>query len=247
MFKHVLVFLVFVIVLASSYANEKKLYKVVDEKGKSSFSQFPPKKNNENVEDVYVKTINNALAVRKVGDKEYCGSISLPSYMYYRSKKPNYHLEKLDRSITNWKSRLESTEQSIERDSQNQFKRSNSKYNKYENSSQRNSRFAQWDKRNKKNIEKVKEFNCAIAWAEKKQNGETENGLPINTNREVERLKVLLGKHKEKMFNTCGTEPVFDPTSTHRKLKTKNWEKCTKPFKDDLKKISNRIKYMLRG
>lgn len=239
--------LLFFMISAPMDIHAEKLYKIIDEKGRSSFSQFPPKENNENVENVYIKTAKNAFEVQRIGNKEYCGSIYLPSYNSYRTNKTDYYVERLTRSVSAWEKSLESTKQSIERDSENQFRRSNSRYGKYENSSQKSRRFTQWEKRNKKNVEKVKELNCAISWAEEQQNIQGKNSLPSNNDKEVARLNLLLVKHKKDMFKTCGSEPVFDPTSNHQKLKSKSWEKCTKPYKKDLKNISNRISHILRN
>lgn len=225
----------------------EKLYKIIDEKGKVSFSQFPPKENNENVESFYINTFKNELQVKKIGNKEYCGSIYLPPYTSHRAKKDNYYLENLTRSLTTWKDRLESTKQSIEMDSQDQFRRSNSRYGKYENSAQKSRRFTQWEKRNKKNVEKVKELSCAISWAEGQKNIQMKSDLPRQNTKEVERLNALLVKHKKKMYEICGSEPIFDPTSSHKKLKSKSWEECSRPYKKDLNRISERIGYILRN
>jgi hypothetical protein len=84
------------ILLSGLHVQAEQLYKIVDENGKVTFSQYPPKSGG-NVKVEEKKTTENASPLREDGDFQYCGGIRLPSptsagsdhYSYSTQSYPN--------------------------------------------------------------------------------------------------------------------------------------------------------------
>ena len=238
--------LCWVVVLSavSAAALAGKLYKIVDENGNVTFSQFPPQEKSDaaKVEDIAVKTSGSEkLAVRSVGDQQYCGDIRLGDY------RPAYRSEvreaaSLERRIDDWRRRLENHEQQLQRINERQFDRSTGDRARHEDSTQKNRRYKQYQQSRDKTLAQIKQYRCALHWAEDQRRGLKPDDELAAINQEVERLKAVYRQLQDKLQSNCGREPVFDPSTEYGKEQTRQWESCAKTYKRDMSKVQSRIR-----
>jgi hypothetical protein len=109
-----------------------EMYKVVDEEGKVTFSQFPPSKPQGEVEKVTVAGASDAMTtLTKNSNLEFCSDIELPTKDNYRR-----HPQPSDRFLRDvgykrkaWQQKLEGVEQRFNESMRHQNSRSSAAYN----------------------------------------------------------------------------------------------------------------------
>ncbi len=237
-------FLILTLFLFSNSVSAAKLYKIVDEKGKVTFSQFPPDEIDENkiVENVVLSQEHKAakLKVKVYGENEYCGDLLLTDWTYKGKSSDAYKISHLEKRIERWKKQIVEQEQYIQNLTQNQFDTSTRKKD-YETDKHRNQRYQQYSDRQNKYLESLKKYRCAVSWGSGKLDGNYGRESINDMNKEVKRLRGVLTALESKRDRNCGKKPVFDPSQEHLKYQYEQWENCNRSYTKDIKKVKRQI------
>ncbi|MDN3639532.1 DUF4124 domain-containing protein [Simiduia curdlanivorans] len=219
-------------------ANAAKLYKIVDEHGNITFSQYPPKEKSENtvVEGVEVRGAGAAETVRYAGSSAYCGDIRLPrSYTGSSARSSEYRAEYMSESVTYWREKLQRLEQSAQRRSREKLNSSNSGYG-ISSTAERNSRYQQ---QLDEDAKEMRELRCALNWADKES---TQNAEVLSEGQsENKRLQTVHDELSRKMVNECGREPLLDPTDSTNAKSRRQWKACTKKYRKGLDDVESEL------
>ncbi len=240
-----------ILFLTANSAYAGKLYKIVDEKtGKVTYSQFPPKEKSasEKVEDVEISDGSTLKPIQE-GDYVYCGDLSVGGSRYYREKQPKRYVKDLNSKIKSWEKQLNYVKGQLNRADKQQARASTSNYSKYESSSRKNERYGHYQETKQREAKRIKQYNCAIAWAKGdiravNEAGDSSAVARAQVDSEIGRLEGLTKKHTKEMYRMCGEEPVFDPTTARGKKATLDWKKCARPYKRDMSTIEGKIRAM---
>lgn len=221
-----------------------KLYKIVDENGNVTFSQFPPeeKRETEIIEDVHVRSSGSAGAFKPQvrGENVFCDKLQLTSYQYKRGKTKADRMRALQESLENWQRELTHIEKSLEAVSQNQFNK-DQRSRRWESDDQRDRRFQQYMDRKERIVKRAKQYRCAVNWGE--ENLEHIEPTHIDKiNEEVVQLRRVMDALERKQIENCGEEPVFDLSKPHLKYQYEQWQACAQPFESDKRKVKNRMR-----
>jgi hypothetical protein len=195
------------------------MYKWVDKSGQTHYSQIPPHEDQvkENSQ-VSKKSDASAISATRKGDYAYCGEMKLPGPLY----NPKALLLTLGGRVESWRSSLKQSERSLKRqlrdlDSKNRQK------DKYKYKSNRIEYEDTAGEQRKKTARKIKEYTCALAWAERKKNESSD--IKEELGHDLKGAKsnykaVLDAAHKE-----CGFEPK-DYSSPNYDVKKTEWKRC---------------------
>lgn len=217
-----------------------KLYRIVDEQGNVTFSQFPPKEKSENtvVEDIEVRGADAATTVRYVGSSAYCGDIRLPtSSAGSSSRSSEYRAEYVNESVSYWRERLQRLEQSAQRRSREKLNSGNAGYS-ISGSSERNSYYQQ---QLDKDANEMRELRCALNWAERETSSNAE--VLSDGQAEANRLQKVHSDLANKMLSECGREPLLDPTDPTNAKSRRQWKACTKKYRQGLDEVEDELRY----
>ncbi len=226
-----------VFALSSSHVLAQKLYKIVDEQGNVTFSQFPPKEKSENtiVEGVQVNSAGGKDTVRYVGSSAYCGDIRLPTPSKSSSSRSNtYYAERVQSSLSNWRDRLRSIEQSSQERARRKLNRGTSSSISY--SAEQNSRY---QKDLDRDTKRMRELRCAIDWAENRNASSSEQVRTAQ--QESKRLEQVHEELEARMIAQCGREPLLDPTDARNAKDRRQWRACSKKYRNDLRKVERAL------
>lgn len=234
-------FLIFSVLLGlcCSNAMAEKLYKIVDDQGNITFSQFPPREKAENtvVEDVNVRGGGAMEAVRYVGSSAYCGDIRLPTDRAGSSARSSeYRAEYLNESVNDWRESLRELEARAQQRSRDKLNRGGSNASISE-ASERNGRYQEGMN---SDIERMRELRCAIHWSEKE--GQSSAEVLSEGQSENARLHKVHVDLEEKMLSTCGHEPLLDPTDPGNAKARRQWKACTKSYRKDLDAVESELR-----
>ena len=219
---------------AQTYA--AKLYKIVGEDGKVTFSQFPPKdKQNETVEDISVKT-GGATTVTKQGNQSYCGNILLPKKVTGRYASNLEFAERVSDRKNEWTYRLRRYEKrAAERSLQKQ--KTNRQYYSNEYATYKDKNYNQGLSND---IQNMRDLRCAIGWA---SNYREENSQVVSDlGAEKSRLEEIKAKLLDRIDYQCGDLPEYDPTDPVTTRKRKDWHSCSKSLRHQLKQVESKIR-----
>lgn len=225
------------LLLAAADLWAQKLYKIVDEEGNVTFSQFPPKEKSENtkVEDVHVKSAGGKEPVRYVGTSAYCGDIRLPTkYTGSSRNSEEYRAKYLQSSLDGWRERLRDIEHSSQERARQKLNRGSGGSISY--SAKQNSYYQESMARD---TERMRELRCAIDWAEK-QNSSTAEVIRESGN-EAQRLQQVHADLERKLIEQCGREPLLDPTNPRNAKDRRQWRACSKKIRQDMRKVENAL------
>ena len=215
-----------------------KLYKIVDEQGNVTFSQYPPKEKSENtiVEGVEVRGADAATSIRYVGNSAYCGDIQLPTSSAGSSTRSSeYRAEYVGQQVTFWRQRLQDLEQSAQQRSRQKLSSSNSGYG-ISGTSERNSRYqAQLDE----NTQDMRDLRCALNWAERENSANAE--VLSAGKSESQRLQSVHNDLSRKMVSECGREPLLDPSDPTNAKSRRQWKTCTKKYRKGLDDVEREM------
>ena len=214
----------------AAYAGQ--LYKIVDENGNVTFSQFPPKPSNTNSKlSIEAKSVDvqGETRVETKGVTDYCGDIKLPSRHTYK----NNFYSTVARNEKRWKNNLENQEKRMRQQQERYLKSTQSRYSsKYNNS-------ANFLKNNKQMLGNINNLKCAIKWA-KSQKAETDIAFD-EMNAEVKRLRNSLTTVRNQQLRACGSEPTYDPGVRGNSEKIRLWKHCSHQYSRDIRKLENLI------
>ena len=242
--KKCIILFLFTLIFAMQNAWSTKLYKIVDENGKVTFSQFPPDANEQNkqVEDVVLSREHKEakLDIKVYGENEYCGDLLLTDWTYKGKSSDAYKISHLEKRITRWKKDIVNLEQRVEKLTQRQFEASSRKA-KYETDKIKNQRYKRYTENHQREMETIKKYRCAIAWGEGKLNNSYGRESIEKMNEEVKRLRGVLARIETKRETHCGKKPIFDPSKEHLKHDYESWEKCSGRYASDIKKVKRQI------
>lgn len=231
-------FLTALVMLLSQAVWAEKLYKIVDEHGNVTFSQFPPKEKSENtvVEGVEVQSTGGMERVRYVGTRAYCGNIRLPNSKGSGSHRSSYNnAQYVQSSLEDWREDLVRLEQQAQSWSRSKF----SSRNEGRSISESAVRNSYYQRELDENTRRMRELRCAINWAE------TESGVNEGRVREVEkeneRLQRVHGDLEAKLIEQCGREPLLDPTHPRNAKDRRQWKACSKRFRNKMDKVEDEL------
>ena len=189
-----------------------KVYKVIDENGKVTFTDKPPMP----AEAASVKTeqldvqedSGNRTALTQLGNSQFCGHLKMPVDNDYGSQ----YLERIIHARQQWERQLERLEKTISQPSSSYYSRYNKPaYNK--NTSP-------------ENLEKMRDYRCGIHWANNTESAlKQEKADLIST---VDKHNKYLNELIQRKAASCGSEPEFGvPNFTQRKSA---WRKCSQEY-----------------
>ena len=223
-----------------------KLYKIVDENGNVSFSQFPPqakteeeqqKQSSKNVEEVGSVGTGAKTRITMLGSDKLCGDITLPSKTSSYDKK--YYASTVVRQLKSWERSLDQLETSVVRNADRSYS-DQLKYDKYRTSSYRTDSSVYQHERSERDSARIKDLRCAIAWAES-QESETSDVMEARE-QETKRLQKIVNELELTMESNCGSEPPYDPTSEYNAADRKQWQECYRIYEKDIRTARHKLR-----
>lgn len=208
--------------LAAVQAQAGKFYKIVDEEGNVTYSQFPPTpKPDQGQQGVKVNELNvkgeSASQVRLVGKNQYCGEILLPTL---NPKKPESYLE-LGELRQAWQHEMEG-----DTDLNNvRFRMYMGRYNLSRDPSEAGQR--------------KRDLQCAIEWVDKQQ-GEVAK-VRDSLKQEASQLNQQIARLKAKRDKECGSEPYRDPNQPASVAVWERWEDCYNSYREELYELEYKV------
>ncbi|GEM_PF-2703239 len=191
------------------------MYKIVDEQGNVTYSQFPPppqpaqQQDGVRVDEMSVSG-DSASQVRTLGQNQYCGEIQLPSI---NPKKPEEYLD-LGELRQAWLNELEG-----DTDLNNvRFRMYMGRYNVSRNPSEAGQR--------------KRDLQCAIAWVDK-QKGNVEKARAA-LRQEASELNRKIARIKSQREKQCGSEPYRNPNQPGTQAVWQRWSDCYYQYQDEL-------------
>ena len=230
--------LVITLCTASSALWAEKLYKIVDEQGNVTFSQFPPKEKSDKtvVEGVQVKSAGGMDTVRYAGSSAYCGTIRLPtSYKGSSERSSEYRAQYVQSSLEDWREDLQRTEQQ----SQDWARGKLSSRNEGRSISESSRRNTYYQKQLDSNTRRMRELRCAINWAEG-QSSETAAVLREGE-KESARLQQVHADLETRLIEQCGREPLLDPTDPRNAKDRRQWKACSKRLRSKMDNVEQEM------
>lgn len=205
-------------------AHATKMYKIVDEKGRVTFSQFPPTQENAKPnQTVETQTIDakTETSVTVEGADQYCGDIRLPRMR----EDEEWYFSEVNSQKRYWKKELEREQRYLNKQQRN--------YSKYSNSNYRIESM-------KEKGESIRNLRCAINWASThKEDIDQAKGQRED---ELGRLQVSLEVVNNRRDDNCGKKPLYDPADTDNRQRLKSWSKCNKSYKYHIRKLERLIR-----
>ena len=191
-----------------------KLYKIVDEQGNVTCSQFPPQPTPNANNDVQVDEMKvsgeSASVVRTVGKKQYCGTIPLPKL---DPTDPHSYLELEDHRDT-W-------QRALEGDTDLNDVRMRLYLNRLNVS--RDPSEAGQEKR---------DLQCAIQWVDKQKQGVEKARATLK--HESNTIGEQISRLKAERDRLCGEEPYQDPNRPNTARVWERWSECYYRYSDEL-------------
>ena len=210
-------------IAATSPAWSGKTYKWIDKAGQTHYSQTPPEKDQvKSKADISEKSAGSAIPSTRKGDYAYCGDMKLPGPLY----EPKSILLGLGDRVESWTKSLRDSEQSLTsqlRDLGNKNRRDV----KYRRTDTTNITYNDRDSDQRHSTaRKIKEYRCALAWAERQKNKYADIKQEIAhdlTGAQTNYQAALDAAHRE-----CGFEPKDFANPNYNKKKSA-WVKCMRP------------------
>lgn len=230
-------------ILAVSVVQAAKLYKVVDENGNVTFSQYPPVNPDKGskVKDMSVSS-GGITAIKTRNDAHYCGDIYLASTIKTRIK-PNGlrdSYQDVDRKLVNWQDDLRRLEQRVSSRSQRKLDSSHNRYAYSRSSSNQTMANREYQARLLSDTERMRDLRCAIKWAKAENNSDKKEAVE-KANSEHERLAAIQSRLRKDLREQCGELPKYDPDVAIKALR-KEWYNCSKKLRGELKIVSNKMR-----
>lgn len=208
-------FFMCLVIVVSSGVQAAKMYKIVDESGNVTYSQFPPLPKQEHGKDaVKVNEMSvsgeSASQVRMVGKRQYCGEIKLP---ILSPKNPESYLN-LSEYRQEWMQEMEGdTDLNDVR-----FRMHMNRYNINRDPSEAGQR--------------KRDLQCAIQWVDS-QKGDVQK-VQTTLKNESNKLEQQISRIKSQRDKRCGSEPYRDPNQPGTQVLWDRWSDCYYEYQDEL-------------
>ncbi len=229
--------IIFLVFIQNSYA--AKVYKIIDEDGKVTYSQFPPKPKEsagKKVEDVKLTNAESPMSrITTQLNDQYCGQIKLPKQKKYKSSSLKYYSKNVIQSQQNWQRSLDRLEGGMEQRRQKKFSstKNNSRYsNQSKNDAHFNERYQQDTKR-------MLDLRCAIKWSHEEI--AKFDSYSNTDNAEKTRLERVYSTLQNNLDSACGEQPALDPTNPKNKRNRRQWYDCSKSYIADMKRVRREL------
>ena len=204
------------------------------EPGNTTFSQYPPADaaDKEYVKEIELAGDSGSVPVTRAGPYEYCGNLQLPPTMQSGEAATRGAIEA---NLSVWIDRHSELEASISSAVRNK----NDSDNNYlaASAATKNQRAAEYRASLEKATRGLREYNCAIAWAESKLRDHDDGAVP-----ELARLQAVRDKLLLQITEACGNQPPLDPSSAPGSHATAAWKHCVRPFDEKLDAIDEEIR-----
>ena len=226
-------------VTVTSSALAGKLYKWVDKNGQTHYSQIPPEKDQVKAKsDISEKSDTAAIPVMRKGDYAYCGDMQLPGPLY----EPKSILMGLGGRVESWEKSLKESEKSLTAQLRELGNRNNQK-NRYTSSSNNIVYSDMAAERRKTTARRIKEYRCALAWAERQKDKYSDLKQEIAHDLKGAKANyqaVLDAAHKD-----CGFEPKDYANPSYNEKKSA-WKKCMRPHDRKIRLSKNNLEQLRR-
>lgn len=232
-------FLLFFFLLVCSLTSQaEKLYKIVDQEGNVSFSQYPPveKKDNVTIENVTVGASPKSTITDRL-EGAYCGDIKLLNPSSSKSASTSY-LKNLDQRRTSWRRQLDLLNQTL--DKHNQRSINNSQSDSRYDQSNRAAQSKRYASLTASTSEKLRDLRCALDWADKEFSATPE--YLSNLKIERTRLEKIKDELHVKLDSSCGEIPAYDPSDKRNEVKRKRWYDCSQYLRREIATVDREIK-----
>ena len=225
----------------AAISQAEKLYKIVDEEGKISFSQYPPvsKDENDTIEDISVNATSHSPITNGI-DGRYCGTIKLPAQTEAGYSQASY-IKTLDRSIATWKQQLDELNKRVDANNQNALahnQRQSQRYNRYSQNSP-NTHTKAYQQSLEANSEKLRDLRCAIHWADDQYDGTSEYIAQRSTERA--RLTEIRDELQTELHENCGEIPAYDPRAAGNEPARKSWYLCSDSLRREIDLVQAKL------
>jgi hypothetical protein len=220
----------------------QKLYKIVDDEGNVSFSQYPPmvRKENVTVDDISVNTGSRSIVSEEL-DGLYCGKIRLESQST-SSYAMKDQVKKLDSKRSAWRRELDQLGKKIDainQDSINRNTNSSGGAGRY-NTNYRSSQNKRYHASVEANSEKMRDLRCALGWVDEELDGTTE--FVVDSKKERKRLEGIRKELQAKLHKDCGSLPTYNPNARGNDAKRKSWYSCSSKLRRDIDRVDKAIR-----
>lgn len=236
-------FLLLLILIAISLPSQaQKLYKVVDEEGHVSFSQFPPAPSKENVtvDNITLNTGSKSIVSEELHGM-YCGKIRLARQSQSSYAMKDY-VKTLDSARSSWRQQLDQLGKTIDASNQASINRntnssaSASRYSdRYRSSSNK-----QYRASIEANSEKMRDLRCALDWVDEELDGAGE--FVVDSKKERQRLEGIRSELQANLHKTCGSLPAYNPNERRNNAERKSWYSCSSKLRRDIDRVDTAIK-----
>jgi len=225
-------FLVVLLIVLSPLSHAGKLYKIINEDGSTSFSQFAPDSSNKNkiVEEKFVKTGGKTPLTMR-GLTSFCGKLKLP---HGNASRDGFYSD-VGRSLNRWKSRLDDKGSSL-RSKRRSYAASTKSSGTYSGYGRTTSGYLEG---NRKLTKEMADLRCAISWAEIKMQSSHE--VSRNISGELHHLQDSLAKVEGNSLRKCDEEPRYRPDDKEYQSNYRKWRSCTRDFSGKIRGLKRRI------
>lgn len=224
--------------LLTTHVDAAKLYKIVDQNGNVTFSQFPPtpseKPEGVIVEEKKVEGDGETALVTK-GETQFCGDIKLP----VKRERKEYFFSEVAVSVRGWKDSLERKEKQLAKNQESYLKQAQyqSRYNRSGYAIEQSARYLE---RDRQLIESMRDLRCALSWGQTQQKASLEAKEEMN--KELKRLQDSLKGMEAQRNAICGMEPIYEPTVAGNRQARSKWTKCDRDYRTDIRKLEQLIR-----
>jgi hypothetical protein len=234
--------LLFALIAISLPSQAQKLYKIVDEEGNVSFSQYPPAVTKENVtvDNITLNTGSKSIVSEEL-DGLYCGKMRLARQSQSSYAMKDY-VKTLDNSRSSWREQLDQLGKKVDASNQDSINRntytsaSASRYN----ASYKASHSKRYQASIESNSEKMRDLRCALAWVDEELNGAGE--YVVDSKKERERLGEIRSELQAKLHKSCGSLPEYNPSALRNNAKRKSWYSCSSKLRRDIERVDSAIR-----
>ena len=192
------------------------VYKIVDENGKVTYSQYPPSDKKESTVSQIDIQDDAATRITSVGRNLFCGNISLPKIDVSSDEGD---LLQIREEQKNWQKRLDRS--SNIKNVANRYRYS--KVNSGENDKNQKSR----------------DLRCALKWA-KSMKFKIDAAADLSK-KKISSMEKNLQHVRQNMERNCGSEPYYDPHISGSEGRLKTWKKCVRSYKRTERELTSQI------
>jgi hypothetical protein len=233
-------FLLLLALIAISLPSQaQKLYKVVDEEGNVSFSQYPPaaSKKNVTVDNITLNTGSKSIVSEELNGL-YCGKIKLASQSQSSYAMKDY-VKKLDSARSSWRKQLDQLGKTIDASNQASLQRNRASASRY-NESYRASQSKRYHASIEANSEKMRDLRCALDWVDVELDGAGE--FAVDSKKERKRLEGIRKELQARLHKDCGSLPAYNPSAERNDAQRKSWHSCSSKLRRDIDRVDKAIR-----